>query len=95
MNEAPEVSDYKDDKDFDIDEAKNTETQVDSEEGVEDEEINNNNDFFEDGNKSNDDEDKTPYIRNSNRIRHLPNNLIPNMAGGRLPYEEGTVNLQV
>ena len=36
MNEAPEVYDYEDDKEFYINKAKNTKTQVDAEEAVED-----------------------------------------------------------
>ena len=28
-------------------------------------------------------------------VRHSPNYLIPNMAGGRVQYGEGAVNLQV
>ena len=36
MNEEPEVYDYEDDKEFDINKAKNTKTQVDAEEAVED-----------------------------------------------------------
>ena len=65
MNEAPAVYDHEYDDEcyenyiiFDviIDEDKNIDTQVDVEEAVEDEEANNNNDFFEDVNKSDNDE---------------------------------------
>ena len=48
-----------------------------------------------DGNKSNDDEDDAPSVQRSTRVRHHPKNLIPNIAGGRVPYEEGTLNFQV
>ena len=43
----------------------------------------------QDGNESDNDEDDTPYVKHSTGVRHRPNNLLPNMAGGRIPYEEG------
>ena len=104
MNEATAVSDDEDGEDsekndiiFDviINEYDNTKTQFDAQEDVEDEEVRNNNDFFEDGNESNNDELKTPYLQHSNRVRHRPNNLISNMAGERVPYAEGLLKLQV
>ena len=104
MNEAPVVSDDEDDDDFYenyiifdviIEEENNTETQVDAKEAVKETEVNHNNDFLEDGNERNNDEDKTPYVQRSTRVIHRPNKLIPNMSGGRVPYEEGKVKLQV
>ena len=104
MNEAPVVSDDEDDDEFDdndiifdviIEEENKTETKVDAEESVEDKEVNNNNWFLEEGNQINNDEYDTPYVQRSTRVIHRPNNLIPNISGGRVPYEEGKVNLQV
>ena len=104
MNEAPVVYDDKDYDNFDendiifdviIDKANNTDTQVDAEESVEDKEVNNKNDLLEDGNESNNDGNKTPYIQRYTRVIYLPNNLKPKISGGRVTYEEGKVNLQV
>ena len=86
INEAPEVSGGEYDESFDIDDSENTKTKINSDETVEEEEANNKNDFFEDGNKSDNNEDNTPYVRHYTRVRHHPNNLIPNMEGGRVPY---------
>ena len=86
MNEAPEVYDDEYDEIFHIDDAENTKTKINSDEAVEEEEFSNKNYFFEDGNKSDNNEDDTPYVQHSNRVIHHPNNLIPNMAGGRVPY---------
>ena len=93
MNEAPSVYDDEDDDNFyDNDiifdvviyESENTKTQVDAEEAIEDKEVNNKNDFFEDGSKSDDDEDDTPYVRRSTIVIHRPKHLIPNMPGRRV-----------
>ena len=96
MNEAPSVSDNEDDDDFYdndiifdviINKAENTGTQADAEEAVEDKEVNNNNEFFEDGNKINEKEVNTPNLQRLTRVRHRPNNLIPNISDRRVPYE--------